>query len=111
MNSYTPQTTALRTLRRRLIATLPEFSLELARHPSALSVAYPARQGHPLNRRRGPVPALDSTGLVTLLRPDSVASGPLERIRPDGHAAWASDEPDDGTLDKEARETLAAAHR
>ncbi|MFI6768029.1 FAD-dependent monooxygenase [Streptomyces sp. NPDC050355] len=138
MNSYTPETTALRTLLGRLIATVPAFSLELAGYLSALSVTYPASEGHPLTGRRAPDLALDGTVLFALLRPGrhvlldltglEVLQSPCHRatlterpaewsdvraalVRPDGHVAWASNEPDDEALDKQAREAVAGTPR
>jgi hypothetical protein len=32
-------------------------------------------------------------------------------VRPNGHVAWAGDEPGDEALGKEAREAVAATHR
>ncbi|MFF7189056.1 FAD-dependent monooxygenase [Streptomyces sp. NPDC008222] len=139
MSTYTPETTALRTVLGGLIATVPEFSRELARRVSGLSAAYPAAGGHPLTGRRAPDLALDrTTGLFALLRPGrhvlldltgrDVLDEPCHRVapderraewpgvraalvRPDGHVAWASDETDDRALGDQAREAVAATRR
>jgi 2-polyprenyl-6-methoxyphenol hydroxylase-like FAD-dependent oxidoreductase len=107
-----PDGMALRSLLSAMIATVPEFSLALARMLSALDVAYPSA-GHPLAGTRFPGPfallragrpvLLDTTGtldaaalgidVVTGEQPWTTAAVVL--VRPDGHVWWASDSADD----------------
>ncbi len=122
MTTFTPEGQALRAVLSDLIATVPAFSLALAEQVSALSVAYPSRRGHRLAGRRAPDLRLGDTSLFALLRhgrhvlldltgkatsvPDVTwHSAPLAvphhewddvtaaLIRPDGHVAWAGDDP------------------
>lgn len=124
MTGHSPEGQALRALLSGLIADLPELSRTLAERLSALSVAYPAAEGgHRLAGTRAPDLRLGHTGLFTLLRTgrhvlldlaggtapaEGVTHhrGPLSAphadwagvaaalIRPDGHVAWAGDDPD-----------------
>ncbi|WP_030765497.1 FAD-dependent monooxygenase [Streptomyces sp. NRRL F-2664] len=123
MTAHSPEGQALRALLSGLVADLPELSRTLAERVSALSVAYPAGRGHRLAGTRAPDLRLGGTGLFTLLRTgrhvllDLVGGIPpaggvtLHRaplsvpradwagvtaalIRPDGHVAWASEDPD-----------------
>ncbi|RKT53767.1 FAD-dependent monooxygenase [Saccharothrix australiensis] len=71
MTSFTPETRALRSLLGDLIATVPEFSRDLAERLSALAVAYPptTADAHPLTGKRAPdLRFRDGTGLFGLLR-------------------------------------------
>ncbi|HEX6358635.1 FAD-dependent oxidoreductase [Actinophytocola sp.] len=121
ITATTPDGMALRSLLSTLIATVPEFSLTLARMLSALDVAYPSA-GHPLTGTRVPglftllrsgrPVLLDTTGTlageVTAL---AAASGidvvvgeqawttaAVVLVRPDGHVWWASDDTDDAEV-------------
>jgi 2-polyprenyl-6-methoxyphenol hydroxylase-like FAD-dependent oxidoreductase len=70
INAHSAEGQDLRTLLSELIATVPEFSRNLAERLSALGVAYPPpTPGHPLTGRRAPNLELsDETDLFTLLR-------------------------------------------
>ncbi|MFJ4842502.1 FAD-dependent monooxygenase [Streptomyces sp. NPDC088746] len=144
MNAHSAEGQDLRTLLSELIATVPEFSRNLAERLSALAVAYPAAAPHhPLAGHRAPNLRLaDGTDLFTLLRtgrhillhftgtpaPDSIphvithtAAEPDSRpawstvraalIRPDGHIAWASEQPEAEALRAEAQAAAATTHR
>jgi hypothetical protein len=98
-----------------MVATVPEFSLALARMLSALDVAYPST-GHPLTGTRVPgLFALLSSGRPVLLDQTGALGGEVTAlaaaqgigvvvgeqawttaavvlVRPDGHVWWASDD-------------------
>ncbi|MFG2006311.1 FAD-dependent monooxygenase [Spirillospora sp. NPDC048911] len=105
MTTFTPEGQDLRTLLSRLIATVPELSRELAERLSGLAVAYePPPGAHPLTGKRAPNLRLADGDLFTLLRPGrhvllDLTTTPYEGwpaaalIRPDGHVAWAGDDP------------------
>jgi 2-polyprenyl-6-methoxyphenol hydroxylase-like FAD-dependent oxidoreductase len=110
-----PDGVALRSLLSTAIATVPEFSLALARKLAALDVAYPST-GHPLAGTRMPADfGLLRHGRPLLLVPagspgPATTSAAAERgvdvvpgarswtdaaavlVRPDGHVRWAADE-------------------
>ncbi|MFC5744706.1 FAD-dependent monooxygenase [Actinomadura rugatobispora] len=104
MTAFTPEGQDLRALLSRLIATVPELSRELAERLSGLAVAYDRPPGaHPLIGRRAPNLRLPDE-LFTLLHPGrhvllDLTTTPHEGwpaaalIRPDGHVAWAGDDP------------------
>lgn len=123
MTGHSPEGQALRALLSGLIAELPELSRTLAERVSALSVACPAGGGHRLAGTRAPDLVLGGTRLFTLLRPgrhvlldlsgrirpaggvarhraplsvphEGWAGVAAALVRPDGHVAWASDDPD-----------------
>lgn len=86
MRAYTPEVTALRTFLGQLIDTVPEFSAELARRLSALSVSYPPAQAtgaHPLTGRRATDLAFQDTDtrLFRLLHPGRPVLMDLTRAR------------------------------
>ncbi|GAA2437054.1 hypothetical protein GCM10010191_59880 [Actinomadura vinacea] len=105
MTAFTPEGQDLRALLSRLIATVPELSRELAERLSGLAVAYERPPGvHPLTGRRAPNLRLPDGELFTLLHPGrhvllDLTTTPHEGwpaaalIRPDGHVAWAGDDP------------------
>jgi 2-polyprenyl-6-methoxyphenol hydroxylase-like FAD-dependent oxidoreductase len=117
ITATTPDGMALRSLLSTLIATVPEFSLSLARMLSALDVAYPSA-GHPLAGTRVPGlfallrsgrPVLldqagamgdEVTALAAALGIDVVVgeqpwtTASVVVVRPDGHVWWASDSTD-----------------
>jgi 2-polyprenyl-6-methoxyphenol hydroxylase-like FAD-dependent oxidoreductase len=105
MMAFTPEGQDLRALLSRLIATVPELSRELAERLSGLAVAYGGPPGsHPLTGTRAPDLRLAHGTLFTLLRPGrhvllDLAAAPHEGwpraalVRPDGHVAWAGDDP------------------
>ncbi|WP_431038264.1 FAD-dependent monooxygenase [Streptomyces sp. P6-2-1] len=70
MNAYSAEGQDLRALLGQFIATVPEFSRNLAERLSALAVTYPGPpHGHPLTGHRAPnIELSDSTDLFTLLR-------------------------------------------
>ncbi|MEU5656342.1 FAD-dependent monooxygenase [Streptomyces sp. NPDC047737] len=73
LNAHSAEGQDLRALLSEIIATVPEFSRDLAERLSGLGVAYPPpldRPGHPLTGRRAPNLGLaDGTGLFTALHP------------------------------------------
>ncbi len=110
ITATTPDGAALRSLLNGLIATVPEFSLALARKLSALDVAYPAA-GHPLVGTRVPgLFELLESGRPVLLGTPGAEAGALAAamgisvvageqpwttaavllVRPDGHVWWAA---------------------
>ncbi|WP_346115474.1 FAD-dependent oxidoreductase [Nonomuraea maheshkhaliensis] len=112
ITATTPDGAALRSLLNGLIATVPEFSLALARKLSALDVAYPAA-GHPLAGTRVPgLFELLESGRPVLLGTPGAQAGALAAamgfsvvageqpwttaavllVRPDGHVWWATDD-------------------
>ncbi|MFI0448877.1 FAD-dependent monooxygenase [Actinomadura sp. 6N118] len=105
MTTFTHEGRDLRALLSRLIATVPELSRELAERLSGLAVTYePPPGAHPLTGSRAPNLRLADGELFTLLRPGrhvllDLAATPYEGwpeaalIRPDGHVAWAGDNP------------------
>ncbi|WP_405663719.1 FAD-dependent monooxygenase [Streptomyces sp. NBC_01166] len=124
INAHSAEGQDLRALLSELIATVPEFSRNLAERLSAIGVAYPPlAPGHPLTGHRAPnLELADGTDLFTALHsgrhvllgfagtpapmPGALtraASRPCTRpawstvhtalIRPDGHVARASDDP------------------
>jgi 2-polyprenyl-6-methoxyphenol hydroxylase-like FAD-dependent oxidoreductase len=121
INATTQDGAALRSLLSTLIATVPEFSLALARMLSALDVAYPSA-GHSLTGARVPglfallrsgrPVLLDTTGtlgadvtavaatlgidVVVGEQPWTTAAAVV--MRPDGHVWWASDSADDAAV-------------
>ncbi|MFC7330727.1 FAD-dependent monooxygenase [Marinactinospora rubrisoli] len=136
MTAFTQEGQALRALLSRFVATVPEFSRELAERLSGLAVSYPptTADAHPLTGRRAPDLrfAGSEATLFTLLYPGrpvlldlagdtadtpegaaepalTTHRAPLHDppagwenvraavIRPDGHVAWASDDPRDGS--------------
>ncbi|WP_307795771.1 FAD-dependent monooxygenase [Amycolatopsis sp. 195334CR] len=122
ITATTPEVTGLRSLLSSLVATVPEFSLALARKLSALDVTYPA-VGHPLVGTRVPglfsllrtgrPVLLDQTGSlgeeVTALAAAAgvdvvvgeqswTGAAAVVIMRPDGHVWWASDHADDGEV-------------
>lgn len=118
ITATTPDGVALRSLLSTLIATVPEFSLALARMLSALDVAYPSA-GHPLVGTRVPgLFALLRSGRPVLLDTTGTLGGETAKtmgidvvvgeqpwttaavvvVRPDGHVWWASDNADDAEV-------------
>jgi 2-polyprenyl-6-methoxyphenol hydroxylase-like FAD-dependent oxidoreductase len=113
---------ALRSLLSTLVATVPEFSLALARKLSALDVAYPST-GHPLAGTRVPglfallssgrPVLLDQTGALgkevtavaaamgidVVVGDQSWTTAAVVVVRPDGHVWWASDNADDSKVE------------
>jgi 2-polyprenyl-6-methoxyphenol hydroxylase-like FAD-dependent oxidoreductase len=121
ITATTPDGAALRSQLSTLIATVPEFSLALARMLSALDVAYPSA-GHPLTGARVPglfallrsgrPVLLDTTGALgegataaaATLGIDVVVgeqpwtTAAVVVMRPDGHVWWAFDSADDASV-------------
>jgi 2-polyprenyl-6-methoxyphenol hydroxylase-like FAD-dependent oxidoreductase len=99
ISTFTEETRALRALLNTMIARHPSFSRDLAEQLTALDVAYPSSDAHPLTGTRAP----DINSLFKRLHDghpvvlDQIADNRPQWaevrsaiIRPDGHVWWAS---------------------